>query len=190
MSAQKPLVIVTRTLPERIETRMCELFDTELNIKDTPMSESELMEAVSRADVLVPTVTDHIDEKVLSAAGENLKLIANFGTGVHRVVEQAGLFHHNLFGIAARTVFRRDLFDFFRRRPHVLDRLRPTLKFAPYLIAHARYFVRPRGDSAGGKANQNKNHQPRRADQQHGTKGRRHTELFKRAVYRAEGQRQ
>lgn len=85
MSASKPRVIVTRRLPERVETRMCELFDTELNIKDRPMSEKQLMDAVAEADVLVPTVTDIIDEKVLSAAGENLRLIANFGTGVDKI---------------------------------------------------------------------------------------------------------
>ncbi len=85
VSTKKPLVIVTRRLPERVETRMCELFDTELNIKDQPMSEKQLLDAVARADVLVPTVTDHIDKKILNAAGENLKLIANFGTGVDKI---------------------------------------------------------------------------------------------------------
>ena len=85
MTAPKPLVIVTRRLPERIEPRMCELFDTELNIEDRPMSDRQLMDAVSRADVLVPTVTDHIDEKILSAAGDRLKLIAAFGTGIDKI---------------------------------------------------------------------------------------------------------
>ncbi len=85
MSARKPLVIVTRRLPERVETRMCELFDTELNIKDQPMSRDQLMDAVARADVLVPTVTDHIDGTILAAAGDNLRLIANFGTGVDKI---------------------------------------------------------------------------------------------------------
>jgi glyoxylate reductase len=85
VNARKPLVIVTRRLPERIETRMCELFDTELNIDDRPMSEAKLADAMSRADVLVPTVTDRIDGKLLQSAGENLKLIANFGTGVDKI---------------------------------------------------------------------------------------------------------
>ncbi len=85
MSEKKPLVIVTRRLPERIETRMCELFDTELNIEDTPMNKEQLLDAVSRADVLVPTVTDHIDKDILAAAGDNLGLIANFGTGVDKI---------------------------------------------------------------------------------------------------------
>ncbi|MGI9371779.1 MAG: NAD(P)-dependent oxidoreductase, partial [Hyphomicrobiales bacterium] len=85
MSTQKPLVIVTRKLPDVVETRMRELFDTQLNIDDTPMSQDELVAAVKEADVLVPTVTDRIDKSVLSQASPNLKLIANFGTGVDNI---------------------------------------------------------------------------------------------------------
>ncbi len=85
MTKKKPLVIVTRKLPEAIETRMMELFDARLNIDDVPMSKAELIEAVKQADVLVPTVTDRIDSAVLAHAGSNLRLIANFGTGVDHV---------------------------------------------------------------------------------------------------------
>src|SRR5690242_14686518 len=85
MPAKKPLVIVTRKLPDAIETRMRELFDTRLNVDDTPMTQADLVDAVQKADVLVPTVTDRIDSKVIVRAGANLKLIANFGTGVDNI---------------------------------------------------------------------------------------------------------
>ena len=85
MPANKPLVIVTRKLPDAIETRMRELFDTRLNLEDKPLSQAELIEAIQKADVLVPTVTDRIDSKVLVRAGPRLKLIANFGTGVDNI---------------------------------------------------------------------------------------------------------
>ena len=85
MPAKKPLVIVTRKLPDVIETRMRELFDTHLNVDDTPMSREELTQAVQTADVLVPTVTDRLDARILSRAGERLKLIANFGAGVDNI---------------------------------------------------------------------------------------------------------
>ncbi|HAJ48314.1 MAG TPA: D-glycerate dehydrogenase, partial [Alphaproteobacteria bacterium] len=85
MPAKKPLVIVTRKLPDVVETRMRELFDTRLNVDDTPMSQAQLIEAVAQADVLVPTVTDRIDSKVLARAGERLQLIANFGAGVDNI---------------------------------------------------------------------------------------------------------
>jgi glyoxylate reductase len=82
---KKPIVVVTRKLPDVVETRMCELFDTRLNVDDRPMSHAELVEAVRTADVLVPTVTDRIDRAVLTQAGPRLRLIANFGTGVDNV---------------------------------------------------------------------------------------------------------
>jgi glyoxylate reductase len=85
MSRAKPLVIVTRRLPETVETRMRELFQTRLNIDDRAMSQAELVDAMRSADVLVPTVTDHIDEQMLEQAGERLKLIANFGNGVDNI---------------------------------------------------------------------------------------------------------
>jgi glyoxylate reductase len=85
MARKKPLVVVTRKLPDAIETRMCELFDARLNIGDKPMSRSELAEALRTADVLVPTVTDRIDAELIGLAGEQMKLIANFGNGVDNI---------------------------------------------------------------------------------------------------------
>jgi glyoxylate reductase len=85
MPAKKPLVIVTRKLPDPIETRMRELFETRLNVDDTPMTREQLTEAVQAADVLVPTVTDRLDARILSRSGEQLKLIANFGAGVDNI---------------------------------------------------------------------------------------------------------
>ena len=84
-SKKKPLVIVTRKLPDAIETRLMELFDTRLNAADKPLSSAELVEAMKAADVLVPTVTDRIDSRVLAQAGPRLKLIASFGTGVDHI---------------------------------------------------------------------------------------------------------
>jgi glyoxylate reductase len=85
MRSKRPFVIVTRKLPDPIETRMMELFACRLNLDDTPLSKPELIAAAERADVLVPTVTDRIDAEVLAAAGPALKLIASFGTGVDHV---------------------------------------------------------------------------------------------------------
>ena len=85
MATSKPLVIVTRKVPEAIEARMMELFDTRLNDDDHPMSSDELVEAVKTADVLVPTVTDRIDSRILSQANDNLRLIASFGAGVDHI---------------------------------------------------------------------------------------------------------
>jgi len=85
MAKKKPLVVVTRRLPDVIETRMMELFDCRLNVDDEPMNPGRMVEAMKGADVLVPTVTDRIDAAVLSQAGPDLKLIASFGTGVDHI---------------------------------------------------------------------------------------------------------
>ncbi|CAM5515190.1 glyoxylate reductase [Aquamicrobium terrae] len=82
---KKPLVVITRKLPDPVETRMRELFDARLNVEDRPMSQPELVAAVKEADVLVPTITDTIDAALIAQAGENLKLIANFGNGVDKI---------------------------------------------------------------------------------------------------------
>lgn len=85
MPKKKPLVVVTRKLPDVIETRMRELFDTRLAETDGRMSAESLIAAMKVAEVLVPTVTDRIDAAVLAQAGDQLKLIANFGNGVDNI---------------------------------------------------------------------------------------------------------
>lgn len=85
MPTRKPHVIVTRRLPDSVETRMRELFDTRLNLEDRPFSRQDLIDAVGGCDALVATITDKIDAEVISHAGERLKLIANFGAGVDHI---------------------------------------------------------------------------------------------------------
>src|SRR3546814_9341116 len=81
----RPRVIVTRQLMPHVEARMAELFEVVLSARDHAFSEGELKAAVQDCDVLVPTVTDRIDADIIAAAGERLKLIANFGAGVDHI---------------------------------------------------------------------------------------------------------
>ena len=85
MPRKRLSVVVTRKLPEAVETRMRELFEVQLNDTDSPMSQADLGKAIATADVLVPTVTDRIDQKLLAQAGERLKLIANYGAGFDHI---------------------------------------------------------------------------------------------------------
>ena len=85
MSTRKLKVVLTRRLPDAVEIRMRELFDAELNLKDVAMDRAALEAAVQRADVLVPTITDRIDADLINGAGEQLKMIANFGAGVDHI---------------------------------------------------------------------------------------------------------
>ena len=89
MVRRKPLVVVTRKLPEVIETLMMELFDTRLNDSDTPLTKAGLVDALKTAEILVPTVTDRIDSSVLAHANPELRLIANYGTGVDHIDVEA-----------------------------------------------------------------------------------------------------
>ena len=81
----RPRVVVTRALPDNVEQRMAELFDTALNSGDAAMDRDALAAAMRDCDVLVPTVTDSIDADLIAQAGERLKLIANFGAGVNHI---------------------------------------------------------------------------------------------------------
>ena len=103
MPAKRLSVVVTRRLPEVVETRMKELFDVTLRDPDTPMSREELAAAMRQADVLVPTITDTIDAGLLGLAGEKLKLIANYGSGVDHIdvatARQRGILVSNTPGV-------------------------------------------------------------------------------------------
>jgi glyoxylate reductase len=103
MRSKRPFVIVTRKLPDPIETRMMELFACRLNLDDKPLGKPELIDAVTQAEVLVPTVTDRIDAEVVAQAGPGLRLIASFGTGVDHVdlaaAQQRGIIVTNTPGV-------------------------------------------------------------------------------------------
>jgi glyoxylate reductase len=103
MPAERLSVVVTRRLPEAVETRLSELFDVRLRTNDTPMTRAELIEAVQNTDVLVPTVTDTIDSSLIGQASDRLKLIANYGAGVDHIdvatARQRGILVSNTPGV-------------------------------------------------------------------------------------------
>ena len=103
MPRKRLSVVVTRRLPEAVETRLSELFDVRLRGDDKPMTRDELVAAVKEADVLVPTITDTIDGGILGQAGENLRLIANYGAGVDNIdvttARQRGILVSNTPGV-------------------------------------------------------------------------------------------
>ncbi|MVO18327.1 NAD(P)-dependent oxidoreductase [Parasedimentitalea huanghaiensis] len=103
MARERLSVVVTRRLPEVVETRLSELFDVTLRTEDTPLTRAQLAEIMARADVLIPTVTDTIDARLLAQAGERLKLIANYGAGVDHIdvatARQRGILVSNTPGV-------------------------------------------------------------------------------------------
>ena len=84
-----PKVVVTRELSDPVMDRMEQLFETTNNRADVPMTHDQLAAAMADCDVLVPTVTDEIDAGLIEAAGDRLRLIANFGAGVNHIALKA-----------------------------------------------------------------------------------------------------
>ncbi|MEP0960643.1 MAG: D-glycerate dehydrogenase [Roseobacter sp.] len=103
MSKPKLSVVVSRRLPETVETRLCELFDVKLRTETKPMTRAELADAMKSADVLVPTLSDDIDSALIAQAGDRLKLIANYGAGVDHIdvatARQRGILVSNTPGV-------------------------------------------------------------------------------------------
>lgn len=103
MPVKRLSVVVTRRLPEAVERRLCDLFDTTLRDDDTPMTKAELISAMENADVLVPTVTDHIDAGMMAHAGPDMRLIASYGAGVDHIdvasARQRGILVSNTPGV-------------------------------------------------------------------------------------------
>ncbi len=103
MPRERLSVVVTRRLPAAVETRLSELFDVKLRDTDIPMTREELTAAVKQADVLVPTITDTIDARILGQAGDKLRLIANYGAGVDNIdvatARQRGILVSNTPGV-------------------------------------------------------------------------------------------
>ena len=103
MPSKRLSVTVTRRLPDAVETRMRELFDVTLRDEDTPMTSEDLVGAMQTCDVLVPTVTDDINARLIGQAGDRLKLIASYGAGVDHIdvqtARQRGILVSNTPGV-------------------------------------------------------------------------------------------
>lgn len=85
MSASKLKVVLTIKLPEAVETRMRELFNTTLWFDMSPMSRENLFKAAGDTDVLVTSINDRIDSEFFDQVPERLKMIANFGVGYDHI---------------------------------------------------------------------------------------------------------
>jgi glyoxylate reductase len=85
MSNPKLKVILTVKLPDAVETRMRELFNTTLWLTLDQMPRDKLFEAAKTADVLVSSINDRLDAEFFDECGEQLKMIANFGVGYDHI---------------------------------------------------------------------------------------------------------
>jgi len=93
MSNSKLSVVVTRRLPKAVENRLTELFDMVLNETDTPFTHTQLVDALQTAEVIVPTLSDNLNAGTLAKAGNQLKLISNYGSGYDHIDIEAAKTH-------------------------------------------------------------------------------------------------
>lgn len=84
-NAKSVRVAVTRKLPASVEARLSDLFETTLHKGDAPLSPAALIDLAQNVDVLSPTLGDKLDAAFFEAAGDRLKLIANFGAGTDHI---------------------------------------------------------------------------------------------------------
>ncbi len=85
MEKQKPLVVVTRKIPEAGLAVLHPLFELKVNPYDRALRKAELLKLVREADAILSLLTDKIDGEVLKAAGKNLKVVANYAVGFDNI---------------------------------------------------------------------------------------------------------
>ncbi len=81
----RPVVIVTRRLPQAVEAELTRDFEARLNPEDRPLGPDGLRAALTGADALLCTVTDRLTSEVLSAEPLRARLLANFGVGFNHI---------------------------------------------------------------------------------------------------------
>ncbi|MBK8438473.1 MAG: D-glycerate dehydrogenase [Rhodobacter sp.] len=89
----KPKVLVTRRWPQAVEERMAGMFDLDLNMADTPLSESDFRDALGRYDAILPTVTDRLPAQVFDQPGPRTRILANYGVGYAHIDTDAAKSH-------------------------------------------------------------------------------------------------
>ena len=81
----KPKIIVTRDIPDEVESMLKEHFRVSFNREDKVFSKDILIKAMENADGIVCTVTDNITDELLSLTNKKVKIIANIGVGVDHI---------------------------------------------------------------------------------------------------------
>ncbi|WP_232494262.1 2-hydroxyacid dehydrogenase [Novosphingobium kaempferiae] len=83
--SSKPKILLTRRWPEAVEARLSSTYEVVLNGTDTPLSETELAQAMLENDAVCPTVTDKITRAVLTVEGRRARIIGNYGAGFEHI---------------------------------------------------------------------------------------------------------
>ncbi|MGD0266465.1 MAG: D-glycerate dehydrogenase [Candidatus Methylomirabilota bacterium] len=81
----KPVVLVTRKLPEAVEDRLRRDYDPRLNPEDVLYSSDEIVERAKDVDAILPCHTEKFTAKVIARLPKRVRAIANFSVGYDHV---------------------------------------------------------------------------------------------------------
>jgi lactate dehydrogenase-like 2-hydroxyacid dehydrogenase len=85
----KPVVLVTRKLPDAVEDRLRRDYDPILNPEDALYSSDEIIERAKGADAILPCHTEQFTADVITRLPESVRAIANFSVGYDHVDTEA-----------------------------------------------------------------------------------------------------
>ena len=80
--SDKPVILVTRKLPDAVEARLKSDYEARLNPDDALYSKDELIERVQGAQGILPCHTEKFDSDMIAQLPNDVKIIANFSVGV------------------------------------------------------------------------------------------------------------
>ena len=83
--SDKPVVLVTRKLPEAVEARLARDFDARFNDDDRLYSSDQLLALAAGADGILPCHTEHLSAEIIARLPERLRVIANMSVGTDHV---------------------------------------------------------------------------------------------------------
>ncbi|MHA1409213.1 MAG: glyoxylate reductase [Candidatus Odinarchaeia archaeon] len=103
---EKMKLLITREIPNPLESKLAEFYDIEVGSKEKPLTKDELKAMVKDKDALITLLSDPIDREVLENA-HNLKIIAQYAVGYDNIdVEYAaerGIVVTNTPGVLTET---------------------------------------------------------------------------------------
>jgi glyoxylate reductase len=85
----KPVVLVTRRLPQAALARLAEACEVRLHEADAPLPRDDLLRSIRGADALLCLLTDTVDAAVMDAGLPSLKVIANYAVGYDNIDVEA-----------------------------------------------------------------------------------------------------
>ena len=80
--SDKPVILVTRKLPDAVEARLKSDYEARLNPDDALYSKDELIERVQGVQGILPCHTEKFDSDMIAQLPNDVKIIANFSVGV------------------------------------------------------------------------------------------------------------